>query len=147
LTAATVWASGDPTRGINERVKGAAKVVTATVTSVQSEFGTNHYGDRLILSHVTFNVEETMKGAHERAVTVTLEGGTVGDLTLEVSDVPLMKKGERAVLFLASSPARGTISYRRGAGILKLEHDRVAGTDLTVHDIRAAVKAAQAQRK
>jgi hypothetical protein len=148
LTAATVWASVDPPVDISERAKGANKVVTATVSNVQSAFGVNDYGDRLILSQVSFNVDETMKGVHESTVTVTLEGGTVGDLTLEVSDMPAMEKGQRAVLFLTSSRANGTVPYRRGEGVLKLESDdRVAGTDLTLDDIRAAVKAAQAQGK
>jgi hypothetical protein len=56
-----------------------------------------------------------------------------------------MEKGQRAVLFLTSSRAGGDVPFGRGAGVLNLDADnRVPGTDLTLDDIRAAVKAAQA---
>jgi len=145
LATVTVWASVDPPVDVGAQAKGANKVVVATVTDVQSAFGENDFGDRLILSRVSFQVNETLKGTHETTVVVTLEGGTVGDLTLEVSDMPTMEKGERAVLFLTSSRAGGVVPYRRGSGLMKLDADnRVPGTDLTLDDIRAAVKAAQA---
>ena len=145
LTAATVWASVDPPVDVGAQAKGANKVVVATVTDVQSAFGENDFGDRLILSRVTFRVDETMKGPHTDTIVVTLEGGTVGDLTLDVSDMPTMEKEQRAVLFLTSSRAGGIIPYRRGAGVLNLDADnRVRGADLTLDEIRAAVKAAQA---
>ena len=145
LAAATVWASIDPPVDVGTQARGAGKVVVATVTDVQAAFGENDFGDRLILSHVTVQVSETLKGPHEATVVVTLEGGTVGDLTLDVSDMPTLKKGERAVLFLTSSRAGGVIPYRRGAGVMNLDADNhVPGTDLTLDDIRAAVKAAQA---
>jgi len=145
LATATVWASVDSPVDVGAQAKGANKVVVATVTDVQSAFGENDFGDRLILSQVTFRVDETMKGPQAGSVVVTVEGGSVGDLTLEVSDMPTMEKGQRAVLFLTSSRSGGDVPYRRGAGVLRLDgDDRVPGTDLTLEEIRAAVKAAQA---
>ena len=145
LATATVWASVGPPVDVAAQAKGANKVVVATVTDVQSAFGENDFGDRLILSQVTFRVDETMKGPQAGSVVVTVEGGSVGDLTLEVSDMPTMEKGQRAVLFLTSSRSGGDVPYRRGAGVLRLDgDDRVPGTDLTLEEIRAAVKAAQA---
>ena len=121
-------------------------MVLATVTDVESAFGENDFGDSLILSHVTFRVDETMKGKHDETLTMTIEGGTVGDLTLEVSDMPRMERGERAVLFVEDSRKGGYVPHRRGAGVMKVdESDNVADSDLTLQDIRAAVKAAQAQ--
>lgn len=144
LTCAVAPASADPRTDLPAQAKGARKVVVATVTDVQSSFGVNDHGDQLILSRVSVRVDETMKGPHEGTAVVTLEGGTVGDLTLSVSDMPEMAKGERAVLFLDDSPKNGQVPHGRGAGVMKLdENDRVEGTDLTIDDIRAAVKAAQ----
>ena len=144
LTAVTVLASVDPPVDVDAAAKGAAKVVAVTVTDVHSDYGVNDFGDRLILSQVSFRVDETMKGSREATGVVTLEGGTVGDVTLDVSDMPRMEKGQRAVLFLTNSRAGGQVPYRRGAGVLKLDaDDRVPGTDLTLDEIRAAVKAAQ----
>jgi hypothetical protein len=78
-------------------------------------------------------------------VVVTLEGGTVGDLTLKVSDMPTLEKGKRAVLFLNSAPGGGYVPHGRGSGVVEVDAtDRGVEEDLTVDNIRTAVKAAQA---
>jgi len=74
LATATVWASVDSPVDVGAQAKGANKVVVATVTDVQSAFGENDFGDRLILSQVTFRVDETMKGPQAGSVVVTVEG-------------------------------------------------------------------------
>ena len=143
LTSATVMAKVDGPPNVGENAKGSAKVVLATVTNVDAEFGENAHGDRLILSHVTMRVDETMKGPHEADVVVTLEGGTVGDLRLDVSDMPKLEKGHRAVLFLTSAPGGGYVPHGRGSGVVEVGPDnRAIGANLTVDDIRAAVQAA-----
>ena len=144
LTVATVSASTGPDVDVAKSAKGAKKVVLATVVDVQSTFDVNDYGDRLIMSRALLQVEETMKGQHQPSVTVTVEGGTVGDLTLSVSDMPKMTKGDRAVFFLDDSTRGGQIPHGRGLGVLKLDATgHVAGTTLTVDDIRNIVSAAQ----
>ena len=89
-----------------------------------------------------------MKGAHEATVVITLEGGTVGDTTLNVSDMPEMEKDQRAVLFLTGTPSGLYVPYGRGSGVVKVRADNraVGGGNLTVDDIRAAVNAAQARK-
>lgn len=148
LTAGAVAASVDPPVHVEERAKGARRVILATVTDVRSAFGENDFGDRLILSQVTLQTDETLKGPHEATVVVTLEGGSVGGLTLDVSDMPKMARGQRAVLFLTGSAAGGLVPYRRGGGVMTIgADDRVTGTDLTLDDIRGVIKAAQAGDK
>jgi len=140
LGAAAVSASTGPEVDIATRAKGAKKVVVVTVVDVQSTFDVNEYGDRLIVSHAFLQVDETMKGPWEQTVTVTVEGGTVGDLTLKVSDLPMMVKGDRAVMFLDESKRGGYVPHGRGLGVLKLDSsDRVAGTSLTLDEIRNTV--------
>jgi hypothetical protein len=146
LTTAGVMAKTGPPPDVGERAKGSTKVVLATVTDLKSEFGENASGDRLILSRVTMRVDETMKGSHEAAVVVTLEGGTVGDLRLDVSDMPKLEKGKRAVLFLTGEPGGGYKPHGRGFGVVEVGPDnRAKEEDLSVDDIRAAVKASQAK--
>lgn len=141
LMGATLQAATDSPAEVSEHAKGAKKVVVATVTEVESSFDVNDYGDRLIVSAVSFQVDETLKGNRDAGGVVTVEGGTVGDLTLSVSDMPRMVKGDRAVLFLNDSPKGGHVPHGRGHGLLKLDgDDRVPGTPLTLDDIRAAVK-------
>jgi hypothetical protein len=143
LVAAPATAVDGPP-DLEKRAKGARRVVLATVTDVNSAFGENEFGDRLILTNLTLRVDETMKGVHAASVVVTLEGGTVGDVTLTVSDMPQLSRGERAVLFLDDTPSGGHVPHGRGAGVLKVDaDDRVAGTPVSLENIRAAVKAAQ----
>jgi len=140
LGAAMASASNGPDVDIATQAKGAKKVIVATVIDVQPTFDVNEYGDRLIVSHALFQVDETMKGAPEQTVTVTLEGGTVGDLTLEVSDVQMVDKGDRMVMFLDESNRGGYVPHDRGLGVLKLDSDDgVAGTSLTLDEIRNRV--------
>jgi hypothetical protein len=79
-------------------------------------------------------------------VRVAVEGGTVGGLTLEVSDMPVLAAGDEAVLFL-DTPATGDATpHDRGFGILKLDAEgRVRGNGPTLDEIRGRVRAALAQ--
>lgn len=146
MTAVTLSASTGPQIDVATHARGSTRVVVATVTDVDSEFDVNDFGDRLIVSRVSLRIEEALKGPRETAVVMTIEGGTVGELTLSVSDMPVMARGERAVLFLNMSASADHIPHGRGSGVLKLDADnRVSGTNLTLDDIRAAVRTAQNQ--
>ena len=145
LTTPLVAEIGPPV-DLATRARGAGKVVVARVVDVQSTFGTNAFGDRLIISTVSLDVEETLKGAHEQVVMLTLEGGTVGDLTLRVSDLPSVQVGERAVLFVERTPRGENVPHRRGLGILKLDAaNLVDGTTITLDQIKQTVRGASAQ--
>jgi hypothetical protein len=140
--AAVLTAQSGSLPDLQANAKGAAKVVVATVLAVESGFDINAFGDQVIVSEVTLRVDETLKGPHIPSMSVVVEGGTVGDLTLEVSDLPSLKPQERAVFFLTEGPP-GSPAYRphgRGLGILTLDPaDHVTGTDLTLDDVRHAV--------
>ena len=104
LSTTSAWASDGPTVPIDVRAKGSQMVVFATVTNVFPRFGTNTFGDQLILSDLQIDVAETLKGQAGATLTVTVEGGQIGDLTLTVSDMPVMQPGERAIFFLQQAP-------------------------------------------
>ena len=145
LSAVAALAVDDPP-DISPRARGAGKVVVATVADVTAEFGENEFGDRLIYSQVTLDVDETLKGVHAPTVVVTVEGGTVGDTTLTVSDMPSLARGQRTVLFLDESSGGGNVPHERGRGVLKVRpDDRIDGTSISLEDIRSAVKTAQSQ--
>jgi hypothetical protein len=77
--------------------------------------------------------------------TVTVEGGTVGDLTLRVSDMQELKEGERAVFFL-DADGISNVPHGRGRGILKLDdNDHVQGSTLTLDQVKDAVRGANAR--
>jgi len=120
--------------------------VVAQVADVHAEFQTNRFGDQLIVSNVLLDVSETLKGSPMATLRVTVEGGTVGDLTLKVSDMPAVRAGDRAVFFLDGAPDAVQLPHERGRGILKLSaDDRVQGSPLTLDDVREQVRAALRQ--
>jgi hypothetical protein len=77
-------------------------------------------------------------------VGVDVEGGTIGDLTLRVSDMPTFQRGERAVFFLSQGPVGNLVPHRRGLGVLKLDaQGRIRGSNVTLAEVRAAVRASR----
>ena len=129
---------------IPSRAKGAEQVVVAKIVEIKPAFDVSEHGDQLIVSHALLQVEETMKGTHAAAVQLDVEGGTVGDLTLHISDMPSIKEGDRGVFFLERLPSGARKLHRRGHGMLKLnDNNDVEDSDLTLDDVRRAVKGAR----
>src|SRR4051794_23860315 len=86
-TTQTAIATTERPITIAERAKGAETVVVATVIEVTPAFEHNEFGDRLIVSHALLRVEETLKGSPPAIMPLDVEGGTIGALTLKVSDM------------------------------------------------------------
>jgi hypothetical protein len=130
---------------LEERVQGANQVVVATVTDVTPRWGENAFGDRLIISRVSLRVDETLKGVAADAMSMDLEGGTLDGLTLRVSSLPALERGERAVFFL-NAPGGGVYHpHLAGQGILKLDAAGfVRGSTLSLGTVRAIVRQAAA---
>ena len=142
--AMSVSASSDPPTDIPTRAKGAGRVVVASITDVQARFDVNADGDRLIVSEATLHVEETLKGPHVPSLRMTVEGGTVGDLSLSVSDMPTIEKGERTVLFLKQMPDGDHVPSGRGQGILKINSENtVEDSNLSLDDVKRMVRDAR----
>ena len=57
-------------------------------------------GRRSIVTLVSFGVERWHKGTSPAVVTLQFLGGTMGEITLSVSEMPKFKVGERSVLFV-----------------------------------------------
>ena len=88
----------------------------------------------------------TLKGTVQSSVDVEIEGGTIGTLTLRVSDQESITTGDRGVFYLSRS-ARGTlVPHLRGQGFLRLDRtDRVPNSSLTLEEIRRTVAAGRPQ--
>jgi hypothetical protein len=112
-------------------------VVVGRVTAVNPAWRTNEFGDRLIVTVVSVAVDETLRGPTSAAVDVEVEGGTIGDVTLHVSDLEPVAPGDRAVFYLARSRRGAFVPHLRGQGVLKLDRsDRVRNSAVTLADIR-----------
>ncbi|MGE3841482.1 MAG: hypothetical protein AB7I50_07830 [Vicinamibacterales bacterium] len=128
---------------VAERTRGARHVVVASVADVQPRFERNRFGDQLIVSRVRLRIDESLKGPAAREVVMDVEGGTIGDLTLSVSDLPALKPGERGVFFLEQIASGTFRPHRRGLGIMKLSAgDQILEENLRLSDLRAEVRAA-----
>lgn len=146
--AAAVGASEDRPRPIDERLHGSAKAVVATAKSIDARWHKNSHGDRLIVSRILLQVEETLKGDSAEFVVMDLEGGTLDGNTLRVSDLPRLQPGERAVFFLDETGDAIHAPHLRGQGILKLdEKNLVRGTSLHLDEIRRVARDSKRQEK
>jgi hypothetical protein len=132
----------DTTLPLAERTRGAERVVVGRVTSVDPIWRTNEFGDRLIVSIVNVAIDETLRGPTLPSVDVEVEGGTIGDVTLNVSDLEPVVPGDRAVFYLARNKRGAYVPHLRGQGLLKLDRsDRVRNSAVTLADVRRAARA------
>jgi len=86
----------------DELVSRAEMIFQGSVTDVRSEW-TGEGAQRHIMSYVTLKVEDTFKGNPGLTVTLRMLGGTVGGETMEVSDAPKFKVGDRDILFVENN--------------------------------------------
>jgi hypothetical protein len=127
---------------VADRARGADQVVVGHVSSVTPIWRDNDFGDRLIVSVVHVIVEETLKGSAQSAVDVEVEGGTIGSLTLRVSDLDTFARGDWGVFYLQHNRRGGLVPHRRGLGLQKLDGaGRVYGSATTLDQIRRDVRA------
>jgi len=141
LTAAVSASAADSRQvDLSARTRGARKVVVAKAVSVTPTWRTTAHGDRLIVSDVALQVEETLKGTPASLVWLEVEGGTIDGVTLAVSSQTPMKVGERAVFFLDETSSGLHLPHLKGMGILKLDaDDRIQGSSLRLEEVRRQV--------
>jgi hypothetical protein len=83
----------------DELVANAEMIFEGMVTAMRSEW-TGQGADRHIVTYVTFKIEDPIKGALGAEYTIRMFGGTVDGQTIEVTDAPRFKAGDRDILFV-----------------------------------------------
>ena len=86
----------------DELVTRAETIFEGTVTGLRSEW-TGEGSNRHIVTYVSFKVEDAIKGATGADYTIRMFGGTVDGHTMEVSDAPRFKVGDRDILFVENN--------------------------------------------
>lgn len=157
----------------DELVAEAETIFEGTVTAMRSEW-TGQGADRHIVSYVTFKIEDAIKGALGADYTIRVFGGTVDGQTVEVTDAPRFKVGDRDILFVQHNgtqfiPLVGIMHGRfhvqpdaKGANekiakdngatvadVAKLgrdEHAAVTGTALSKAEFKAAIRQKMAEK-
>ena len=133
---------------LTERARGAERVVVGDVTSATPVWRVTEDGDRLIVTVLRVAARETLKGIAQSTIDVEVEGGTINGLTLKVSDLPAFVPGDRAVFYLRRAATGSLVPHLRGDGVVRLDRsNRIAGSGLTLDDVRAAAAEAQRPRR
>lgn len=83
----------------DQLVTDAELIFQGTVTDTHSQWA-GAGAERHIMTQVTFQIEDAIKGAPGKSYTIQMLGGTVDDETMEVSDAPRFKIGDRDILFV-----------------------------------------------
>jgi hypothetical protein len=109
----------------------APVIVVATTISRRAEW--EYYGaSKLIITRVALDIEDTLKGSAPRTLTIEVVGGTIGDETLRVSDVPEFHVGDRDVLFLNNAPHAVSPLVGSGQGRFRVLRESSTGTSRMV---------------
>ena len=137
----------EPPTELGQRFQGAHRAVVGKVAAVQPRWDRNEWGDQLIVSRMTVEVEETLKGFSARRLEVDVEGGTLDGLTLHVSHQVELAAGDRAIFILNETTTGVHTPHRKGLGLMRLDgNNRVEGTLTTLADVRTAARSAAALR-
>ena len=83
----------------DQLVDQAEMIFEGTVTGLRSEWA-GEGSERHIMTYVSFKVEDAIKGAVGADYTIQMLGGTVDGRTMEVTDAPRFKVGDRDILFV-----------------------------------------------
>lgn len=117
-------AHGDPfgPMGLERMAELATSVVVGTIEAAEGEW---NYDRTRIHTRFTLAVERVLAGRASDKAHFRVLGGTVGDTTVMVSEMPRFSLGERVVVFLRGSGGRlpsvvggpeGKIALDRGEG-------------------------------
>jgi hypothetical protein len=130
-----------------DHVNKSDYIVDGTVDEIESRFETNRYGDRLIVSSIKINVKENLRGQSISTLTFKADGGSVGEVRLEVSDIPQIKKGDRGIFFLQQSEDGSLTPHNRGLGMQKIEwNGQIKDSRLSAEDLKSRIKAVSKEK-
>jgi len=124
--------------GFDQLVGDAEVIFQGTVTDVQSQWA-GEGAQRHIVSYVTFQVEETLKGDPGATYTMRMLGGTVGDETMEISDSPKFARGDRDILFVENNGTQFIPLVGIMYGRFRLQQDQQSGAQVVLSNERHPV--------
>jgi hypothetical protein len=133
LTCATALATTVIAPTWDQLVGQAELIFQGTVTDVQSRWegeGKNHH----IQTYVTFKVDDQVKGKAGNSYTMSLLGGTVGDQTMEVTDGPKFKVGDRDILFVEHNGEQFIPLVGIMHGRFRVQQDQTGREVVATHD-------------
>jgi hypothetical protein len=131
VTAASVHATTVVAPTFDELVDRAQLIFEGTVTDVRSQWA-GEGGQRHIVSDVTLTVTDALKGEAGATYTLRMLGGTVGDDTMEISDAPKFKVGDRNILFVENNGTQFIPLVGIMYGQFRVQQDQQSGADVVL---------------
>ena len=117
----------------DELVDQAQLIFQGTVTETQSQWA-GEGGNRRIVTYVTFKVDEAIKGEPGATYTLRMLGGTVDGQTMEVTDAPKFKVGDRDIVFVENNGSQFIPLVGIMHGRFKVAKDKVTGRELVMNN-------------
>jgi hypothetical protein len=115
----------------DELVARAQVIFQGTVTDTQSQWA-GEGGNRRIVTYVTFKVDEPIKGDAGATYTLRMLGGTVDGETMEVSDSPKFKVGDRDIVFVENNGSQFIPLVGIMHGRYRVQQDKASGREFVV---------------
>src|SRR6266403_5210578 len=123
----------------DELVSRAEVIFQGTVTDVRSQW-TGEGAQHRIESYVTFKVDDAMKGAPGGSYTLRMLGGTVDGETMEVSDGPKFKVGDRDIIFVENNGSQFIPLVGIMHGRFHVDKDKETGREMMTTNEREPLK-------
>ena len=83
----------------DQLVNQAELIFQGTVTDLRPQW-MGEGAERHIVTFVTFQIDDPIKGALNQSYTIRMFGGTLDGQTMEATDTPRFKMGDRDILFV-----------------------------------------------
>ena len=117
----------------DQLVTDAEMIFEGTVTATRSEWAGEGAG-RHIVTYVTFKIEDAIKGAPGADYTIRMFGGTVDGHTMEATDTPRFKVGDRDILFVEHNGSQFVPLVGIMHGRFHVQQDEVNGSEIVAKD-------------
>ena len=122
----------------DQLVNDAEVIFQGSVTDVQAQW-VGEGAQRHIVSYVTFQVEDAVKGEPSQSYVMRMFGGTVDGVTMAVSDSPSFNVGDRDILFVEHNGTQFIPLVGIMHGRFQVQQDQT-GNDVVVRADGAPVK-------
>lgn len=117
----------------NALVDEAELIFQGTVTDVRCQW-IGDGSERRIVSYVTFQIEEAIKGDPGTSYTLRMLGGTIDGETMGVADAPTFRQGDRDILFVENNGRQFIPLVGIMYGRFRVRAGNVASRDIVTSD-------------
>jgi hypothetical protein len=122
----------------DQLVGQAEAIFQGSVTDVRSQW-VGEGSQKQIVSYVTFNVEDSLKGDTGGSYTLRMYGGTVGEDSMGISDAPTFKVGDRDIVFVENNGSQAIPLVGIMYGRFHVQRDQ-SGQDMVTRNEGEPVK-------